>query len=354
MSSNGRFATLDGMRGLAAFVVAAAHVGELIGFGLPPQAELAVDFFFVLSGFVIAQAYETRLATSLTLVEFLKIRIIRLHPLMLLGCAISLCLLVTESILGSGPGPGAILWAVIAATLLIPFHTLPSPGAFPLDGPAWSLFAEYWVNILFAMLVPFLTTSRLRGLLVIGVAALISLFLIAGGIGNVWQNDTIGLSILRVLFPFFAGVMLSRLYRARKIQIPRVSPVLSIAALAAILLSPEFPLNALFQFTMIVVVFPLLVLASTHDEMGPKQRRIMLLGGELSYPIYTLHFPLALVFVVPVVGPVVPLDWNREALGLFLCLLCGLSYLALRYFDEPVRAWLTAQMRSRTARSVAA
>src|SRR5436190_2007369 len=85
MSSQERFVTLDGMRGLAALVVAASHVGELVGLGVPPHAHLAVDFFFVLSGFVIAHAYEHRLATTMRPIDFIRVRVIRLHPLIALG-----------------------------------------------------------------------------------------------------------------------------------------------------------------------------------------------------------------------------------------------------------------------------
>ena len=354
MPSNGRFVTLDGMRGLAALVVAWAHIGELLGLGLPPHSELAVDFFFVLSGFVIAQAYEDRLATTMGLREFLKIRAIRLHPLLMLGCAISLCVLGAQSLDGHGETAGALAWAAIAAVLLRPFHSLDSPGAFPLDGPAWSLFAEYWVNILFALIAPFLTFARLRALMLAGVLMLMLLFILEGGIGNVWRTESIGLSILRVTYPFFGGVMASRLYRSGKLRVPTVTPLVSVTLLTAVLLSPAFRFDVAFEVAMIVGFFPLLVLASTNDVMPAVQHRIMLLGGALSYPVYTLHFPLALALFIPLVGTGHTTAGTMGYLAAYMIGLCALSYAALRYFDEPVRAWLGNRLLSRKPRTVPA
>ena len=354
MPGNGRFATLDGMRGLAALVVAWAHVGELLGLALPPHSELAVDFFFVLSGFVIAQAYEERLASSMGLLEFIKIRVIRLHPLLMLGCAISLAVLALDSASGNGNSPGSLAWAAIAAIFLIPLHSLDSPGAFPLDGPAWSLFAEYWVNILFALIAPFLTFVRLRALMLLGILMLMLLFVLEGGIGNVWQTKSVGLSILRVTYPFFAGVMMSSLYRSGKLLLPTIPPLASLTLLSAILLSPAVKFDMAFEIAMIVLVFPLLVIASTNDRMPAAQHRLMLLGGALSYPVYTLHFPLALALFMPFVGTGYSPAATVGLLSIYMFGLCGLSYLALRHFDEPVRAWLGTRLLSRKRQTLAA
>src|SRR5690242_9402507 len=157
------------MRGLAALLVAIAHIGELVGVVLPPHGGLAVDFFFVLSGFVLAQAYEERLCATMTPLDFMRVRIIRLYPLLILGSGISAAIYIGRSLLGTGPGVLATLWTMIAALLFIPFHALPSDGAFPLDGPAWSLFAELWVNILFAFIAAWLSPRRMRWLLAAGV-----------------------------------------------------------------------------------------------------------------------------------------------------------------------------------------
>ena len=77
------YATLDGIRGIAAALVAMRHAGALFPGWDFPNSGLAVDLFFVISGFVVASAYDRRLADGLTLGAFMRIRLIRLYPLYL-------------------------------------------------------------------------------------------------------------------------------------------------------------------------------------------------------------------------------------------------------------------------------
>lgn len=344
-----RFVTLDGMRGLAALVVAVSHVAELLGIGVPPNAHLAVDFFFVLSGFVIAHAYEERLASTMRPIDFIRARVVRLHPLIVLGSAIGLMAAIAGSATSGGPGPAALAWMALAGTLMIPVHQQSWPAAFPLDGPAWSLFAEYGVNILFALIAASLTIRRLRLVLGAGLGLLALLALGPAGLESYWRIDLIGLSLLRVVYPFFAGVLVNRLCRAGKAAGVQISPLLSTTLLLAILLAPAMPFNTLFQFAMIAGVFPFLVMASAGDQLADGHSRWMLTGGALSYPLYTLHFPVA-TLLVPVaasfLSPVV-------ALGAIMLVVIGLSALALRYYDEPARAWLSSRLRLRRAQSLA-
>lgn len=354
MRSDHRFVTLDGMRGLAALLVAIAHIGELVGVILPPHGALAVDFFFVLSGFVLAQAYEDRLSNGMTPLDFMRVRVIRLYPLLALGSGISALIYIGRSLLGAGPGIAATLWTMVAAILFIPFHALPSAGAFPLDGPAWSLFAEFWVNILFAFIAASLTAKRLCWLLAAGLGGLLLLFNLDGGLENLWRSDQAGLSILRVVYPFFAGVLLSRIYRSGRLRLPKIAPIVSLSILAAILLAPATRFDAVFDFLMVVAVLPALVLGSTADEMGPGQRKLLLLGGALSYPTYILHYPVARLLGGVLVEPTVFASWGAAGLTLYMLCLIATCYVVLRYADQPVRAWLGSRWRSREVRALPA
>jgi peptidoglycan/LPS O-acetylase OafA/YrhL len=343
MSADDRFVTLDG------FVVAGAHIGELLQIGVPPQAHLAVDFFFVLSGFVIAHAYESRLATTMRPLDFVRTRVIRLHPLLLLGSAITLAIFLADGVTGEGPGVAVLLWTTLAGILMVPTNQPWSSAAFPLDGPAWSLFAEYAVNMLFAVAAVSLTMSRLRSLLLLGVALLVALSVSPAGLESYWRADHVGLSLLRVIYPFFAGVMALRLYRSGRVPCPSLSPYLSFALLLAILLAPPTRFDTLFQFVMITAVFPMLVFASARDRVTRAQGEWMLQGGRLSYPVYVLHFPLAML-LVPALSARLP---ATSALGAIMLLVVAASYLALRYYDEPVRAWLSARLRASRRRDLA-
>ncbi len=349
MSTQDRFVTLDGMRGLAALVVAGSHIGELLHIGKSPHTHLAVDFFFVLSGFVLAHAYEERLATAMRPLEFVCRRVIRLHPLILLGSAIAAVRLFASSLAGPGDTVSSILWSLVAGSLMIP-ATDPTWPAFPLDGPAWSLFAEYAVNIVFAVIAASLTPARLRAILFMGMALL--LFLAAGdrGLESYWRADTVGLSLLRVIYPFFAGVLISRIHRTGQTPVPRISYRLSLAVLLVILLAPGTRFDALFDLVMIIAVFPLLVFASASDALTPAENKWMLLSGRLSYPIYILHYPLA-GWLVPAAALVLP---TKGVLAVIMLLVIAASYLVLRCYDEPVRAWLSARVQVRAKRALAA
>jgi peptidoglycan/LPS O-acetylase OafA/YrhL len=333
------------MRGIAALVVAWSHIAEMVGLKVPPHADLAVDFFFVLSGFVLAHAYEERLRGSMTPFEFMRARLIRLHPLIVLGSAITLGGLAGRSIAHGSPAAGDLLWAAAAGIFLVPYHPLAWDAAFPLDGPAWSLFAEYAVNFLFAILAVALTARRLYGLLAAGLAMLGALLAIHGTVGDLWQMGTVGLSLLRVVFPFFAGVLVSRIYRSGSAELPKLPAWAPVLALIAILLAPSGRFDPLFELMAIVAAFPLLVMASARDSLGVTGTKAMLWGGALSYPLYILHFPIGSA-VAPVALALVG-GGQAIAVALTLAIVTGFSWVTLARFDEPVRGWLTARFSAR-------
>ncbi|WP_344697649.1 acyltransferase [Sphingomonas limnosediminicola] len=349
MPSQDRFITLDGMRGLAALVVAGSHISELVGLGDPPHAHLAGDFFFVLSGFVIAHAYERRMATTMRPIDFIRVRVIRLHPLIALGSGISLAAALAGSFSGDGPGAAMMLWTAVAAMLMIPVHSGSWPADFPLDGPAWFLFAEYAANIAFALLAVTLTAARLRLILLAGIAMLLVLAVGPAGLESYWRVDLVGLSLLRVVYPYFAGVLINWLHRTGA-SAPGISPLLAMTILSAILLAPLTAFDTAFEFAMIVAVFPPLVLASARDRLTERQAKWMLIAGRLSYPLYMLHFPLA-VLLVPLALSALP---PAAALASVMLVVAGASHLALRYYDEPLRAWLSTCWRSAQRQTIVA
>jgi len=352
VSARHRFATLDGMRGIAALVVAWSHIAEMVGLKSPPHADLAVDFFFVLSGFVLAHAYEERLRGSMSPVEFMRARVIRLHPLIILGSAITLAGLVGRSIVRGTPGAGDLLWAAVAGVFLVPYHPLSWDAAFPLDGPAWSLFAEHAVNLLFAVAAVALSARRLYGVLAAGLAMLVALLAVHGTVGDLWQMGTVGLSLLRVVFPFFAGVLVSRIYRSGSVELPKLPSWAPVTALIAILLAPSGRLDPLLELLAIVAAFPLLVMASARDTLGETGTKVMLWGGALSYPLYILHFPIG-SGVAPVALAVLG-GAQAIAVAATLAIVTGFSWVILTRFDEPVRAWLGARFSARRSDRLAA
>src|SRR5271156_4792125 len=104
MSERQHFATLDGLRGVAAIIVLALHVlGPLVDISLTPHAGLAVDFFFCLSGFVIGYAYEDRLLKTMSFLEFATARVIRLYPLIIAGLLLGAMTFIVKAVISHQP-----------------------------------------------------------------------------------------------------------------------------------------------------------------------------------------------------------------------------------------------------------
>lgn len=144
------FEVLDGLRGLAAVVVVIFHFMEFIipdfNVNFIAHGYLAVDFFFCLSGFVIAYAYDSRIR-KMGLIPFLKLRLIRLHPLVLIGAIIGMLAFIFDPFvpLTGNFSFGQNLWIFISACLMIPYPVIPERyfNLFHLNPPTWSLFWEY-------------------------------------------------------------------------------------------------------------------------------------------------------------------------------------------------------------------
>ena len=219
---------LDGLRGVAAITVvwfhlfeayATSHLDQRINHGY-----LAVDFFFILSGFVIGYAYDDRWKKKMSVADFLKRRLIRLHPMVVMGAVIGAVMFYFQ---------GCSVWDVstvsvsmlLAATLLNALLIPATPGSeirglgemYPLNGPSWSLFFEYIGNILYALFIHKLPTRALSVLVLLAGCGLAA-FAVWGPLGDIcvgfaMDGDNMLGGSLRLLFAFSAGLLLSRVFR---------------------------------------------------------------------------------------------------------------------------------------------
>ena len=193
---------LDGLRGVAALMVIWYHVFEGYAFAGGTTIDtfnhgyLAVDFFFILSGFVIGYAYDDRWGKNFTMKDFIKRRLIRLHPMVIMGAVVGA---ITFYIQGSVQWDGTHIGiSMVMLSLLCTIFFIPAmPGVgyevrgngemFPLNGPCWSLFFEYIGNILYALFIRRLSNKALTIVVVLlGVAlASFAIFNVSGyGIGT--------------------------------------------------------------------------------------------------------------------------------------------------------------------------
>lgn len=314
-----QYLMLDAMRGIAALAVVWFHLHFVVGYD--SAGPLAVDFFFLLSGFVVASAYDDRLGKDLDTKSFVQKRVIRMYPLFL--CGLLLALLVQELLILKGFSRLSQHQTVLS--FMVELFWLPSPFGpdgftFPLDGPAWSLSFEILVNVLYAVFHRHLT-DRLLGLLaVISGSAVVAGVVILGTANFGWSWAALPLGLARVMFSFPVGVLLWR-HRA---QIPqslgRVPPWMPLTALGFLLVFPE---SRVSDILFVVIGAPLLVAIGFRAGSSDHARAFRFLG-ETSYPLYALHGPT----IVVLQGVAKRLDLGLFAVPIALVYLCAMLILA--------------------------
>lgn len=358
--SKPHYAILDGLRGVAAVMVvifhifeahATSHLDMIINHGY-----LAVDFFFLLSGFVIGYAYDDRW-DKITTKEFFKRRLIRLQPMVIVGMAIgAVCFYFQESVLWPMIAEVPV-WKVILI-MVIGFTIIPVPPSMdirgwsemhPLNGPGWTLFFEYIANILYAVVLRKVSDKVLSILVFAAACFLIHLALTNphGDIIGGWAIDPTQLHIgfARMLYPFLAGLLLCRIAKLTYIKNAflwcslLIVTILSIPRIGG---SENLWMNGLYDSLTVIFIFPLIVyLGACGDVKGKYSSRICKFLGDISYPIYITHYPLVYIYT----------GWvhnNKASIpeGAFFAVLTFISsvvlaYACLKLYDEPVRKWLT-------------
>lgn len=373
--SKPHYELLDGLRGVAALLVIWYHVHEGFAFAggtsvitYINHGYLAVDFFFILSGFVIGYAYDDRWHRGLSTGNFFKRRLIRLHPMVIMGTIIGLiCFLIqgAQQWDGTPATVGGIMTALLCAMLFIPampggiYEVRGNGEAFPLNGPAWSLFFEYIGNIVYALVLRRLSTPVVAVLAVvlgIGITAF-TLFNLSGGdmLGVGWTMGEYGLLTggLRMLFPFTAGILISRIFNP-----VRVRGAFWICASALLLLFsvPYIPsqgaisLNGVFESVCIVLIFPALVWlgasgATTHRFTSG----ICKFLGDLSFPLYITHYPVMYIFYDWLIHTGKhTLDETWPAVIGVVALNIVVAFACLKLYDVPVRRWLSLHLNPTT------
>jgi len=291
--SRHKYHTLDGIRGIAALLIVLRHAGDYFGGISFTESYLAVDLFFVLSGFVIAEAYAERLASGLSCVDFMRVRLIRLYPLYLLGTLLGIIYYSTGIMLGYKAPVTASELAVASILAMVMLPSPLSPSLYPVNGPSWSLLFELLSNGLYAISHPKLTTSRLLIALAVSAIVLGVLVYIKGNldVGFNWKHFFMG--IPRVIYSFGAGLLIQRIqFRNFPLQLP--SWVLMVFVLAILCYSPATQARSWYDMLAVTILFPGVVyLASTSEPGSVMAVRCYAFLGSVSYAIYVLHVPIS-------------------------------------------------------------
>lgn len=379
-ASKPRFEILDGLRGVAAMIVVAFHLFETYSAGPKYQilnhGYLAVDFFFVLSGFVIGYSYDDRWNRMSTW-DFFKRRLIRLQPMVVLGTLIG----AFWFYFSAAPGFELVMqtpWWKLLLIMILGCIMFPTPPSMDirgwqeinsLNGAQWSLLWEYVANILYALFIRRFSTVALvvfvflSSLLTIDLAMNLDVsgllamreyakYTVIGGFGL--TPDQIYIGVCRLLYPFFMGLLLSRLPKWR-ITLKSGGMTWCSLLLGATLVVPHIGgdehewLNGLYCAVVILLVYPLIVSAGiTSPLKGRHTTAVCKFLGLISYPLYITHYPMIYV----------QMNWAAQhadaplgthiwvAVSIFIASV-AIAYASVKVYDIPVRAWLTEKFIKR-------
>jgi peptidoglycan/LPS O-acetylase OafA/YrhL len=340
-----RYVTLDGMRGLAAIAVALYHFDIY----LMPHGYVAVDFFFVLSGFVLYRSYLPRFGDGLGFGRFMAQRFARLYPLFMLGTLLGGALALLAILRND---PRAMTLPDFLTTLVAHAAMLPSPVTlpyYPWNVPSWSLFFELVANIaLFALLF------RLPRLALVAICLVSALGMVpiildngSGNIGALWGEH--GVAFMRTAFSFTLGIIIAMLPERRANPVSQGGHAIRgaswrgigcIAAIAVLLAMPvPSEWTAVYDLSIILFFSPVLVYLGSRVEPVRFAAPAAAFVGEVSYALYAVHWS----FIEPV------RDFVRytglqpiPAATLFLTLMLVGAWAAVRWYDLPLRRRLTA------------
>lgn len=372
LDSKPRYEILDGLRGVAALMVVLFHIMEAYSAGPAYQiinhGYLAVDFFFLLSGFVIGYAYDDRW-DRMTTWGFFKRRLVRLHPMVIMGTVVGICLYFfgqCEAFGQIGNVPGwKVLLAFIMGILMIPCGPKMDIRGWmetnSFNGPNWSLSYEYLANILYAFILRRLSKVTLGILMLLAAFCTLDICLdwnvfnlltehrnahiytVIGGWSLTAEQIYIGMT--RLFFPFLCGLLISRIGKFIKVKMGFFWCSLMLISLFSIpcLGGEGNILNGYYNAACILLLFPIIVLMGAGSCIkSEKGLRICNFLGEISYPLYITHYPILYIQMSWV--------WTHPDASLFaditvsvgsFILSIGLAYACLKLYDIPVRRWLT-------------
>jgi peptidoglycan/LPS O-acetylase OafA/YrhL len=208
--------------------------------------------------------------------------------------------------------------------LLLPTPPSSIPGSFPthpLNSPCWSLLQEYLANVAYALVGWWLGRRALTAVVAVAALALVATALKYGSLDGGWAWHSLWMAPVRVAFPFAAGLL-----------------VLVFAA-------PAFVVPAYYHLFCMLVVFPLIVDMGAGATSAGRLSALCRFSGRLSYPLYLGHFPLTAIFMHWVSATHPPLGQLVLAMAALIAFLLLIAWAALRFYDEPIRAWLSARVR---------
>lgn len=361
------YVILDGLRGVGAIMVLLVHLFETFSLEdhttmIINHGYLAVDLFFMLSGYVISYAYDSRW-NRMSIKGFLTRRWIRLQPMIIIGSLLGASLFYFQQSeilgwerIGETPVWKLLLVTFIGMTIIPVGKSLDIRGwdeMYPLNGTNWTLFFEYIAYIFYALILRKISKLGLGILLGIAAGFMVhhaftnSSGVVTGG----WSfSDTVHLRIgfIRMSFSFLSGMFLARIFSLKSVKYAFfTTSVILIAALSVPHLGAEYGKNAFYECLVLMMIFPLLILMSAGGKVSnPTEKKICLFLGNISYPMYIIHFPFIYVFRAWAANENKTLqDTESWIYGILIMIICFVSaYLFMRFYERPLRKWLSTKL----------
>jgi len=344
------YTVLDGLRGVAALVVLFFHYTEaiygddyernFIGHGF-----MAVDFFFILSGFVIAYAYDDRMK-KIGMKGFFINRLIRLHPMVVIGTLVGITFYLLHPFENTitQAGWGNIFISAITGMLMLPSFDLPFcwGSIFPFNSPQWSLLSEYFINIVYALV---LWRIGKKSLAFVGIVCILWFSYVAskaGWINQGWDFKTVWGGFPRVCMTFIAGMIL---FRFKLIIKHKLSIWLPLVSMFAVFFFPHKNNDWLVEIILIGAILPLTVAIGAGSELNKDSKlfKISHFLGRLSYPLYTTHISFMFLFGSYISKNKLPLV-QQFIIAISLMIISVLfAFILMKWVDEPIRKYLSAK-----------
>ena len=343
-----KYIFLDGIRGIAALFVVIWHTTAFWGFRVA-HAYLAVDLFFLLSGFVIGSAYEAKLANrTMNFAQFVKTRVIRLYPVYFLSIMLTLVNLALQFHQGNDIGftSSDLITSTTLTLFFLPSITSHAPFLFTLNPVYWSLFYELTANFLFAIFRRLLNTRVLLGTITtLGIVLLGGTYLEGDtNFGMTWSITSIAGALTRSIFGMFYGILLFRHKELifRKLDKIKISPWFIVLTIALVLALPQpDKLNYVYEILAIWFLFPVSLMFLAKDNPG-KGKQLMVILGSASYPIYVLHEPISNMAELLLKNYAV--DYAPFTGILFIATIVAGSVFLEKFIDMPIRKKLTKSL----------
>lgn len=351
LHSKQHFHVLDGLRGIAALAVVVFHFMEwiytdftknFIGHGF-----LAVDFFFCLSGFVIAYAYDSRLP-KMGIRQFFTSRLIRLHPLVIAGTVIGMVGLLIDPFADPSQthSTATLLLVFVGSLLMIPLPIMEDRGfnLFGLNAPSWSLFWEYIANILYALIFVRLSRKVLWILLVPAAAGLVWVGYRAGNLLGGWNGATFADGGIRMIYSFLAGLLI---FRSGLIIKNKLGFIVLAILLAVAFMMPWSSSHWLVELLIVLVYFPLLVSFGAGSVSSGWLRKVCVFLGSISYPLYMTHYAWIWWFGNYYTTQKPSPETIPWIIGFGTVAMVVFAWLVMAFYEKPLRNYLNRKRKEK-------